>query len=208
MAFSVVSALDGHCGEDMNDGSCARSGTGGRRRCSLVGRNGGLRLASACAHPHMPRRRKSMQAAPGRRRQRLAESRPAQQLRTEPQCRWMGSRDIVLWRCSSRSFFWDCSLDRPGVDLDVEFCRTSFASSRARNGLAWDQLLPAKTPGPRPRTLWGTAGTGLLRRPVPQSRHHRSSPWPGSRSAWTRRTRRRPRSPTRFRRRHDAASRI
>ena len=144
--------------------------------------------------PHAPAEKKH-EAAAGLGRQRFAEGCHTQRLILGCD----GGRELEhagVSACSSGSFFSNRSLDRPGVNLDVE--------------LLADQASPAREHEPaRPATsrawrnaknvavdLVGAAWARLLRAPVQQSRLHRSWPWSGSRSASKRHTPRRPRSPS------------
>ena len=132
--------LHRHGCKDMNDGSCSSAivQVGWPRRQS--GCCGALQAATARAHPHMPRRRKSMKPASSLGRQRFTESGPAQSfvLRHDD-----GSTPrIVLGIRSSRSFFsCDRSLDRPGVDVEIEFLPDQLRQFARSHGLARNQLL-------------------------------------------------------------------
>src|ERR1700733_14314498 len=109
---------------------------GGRE---TVGRCGAHMVATARAHPHMPRRRKSsspVRASGGSASPRTARRRASYCATT------MDGSTNCCWGCSSGSFFSDDrSLDRPGVDVEAEFLPNQLREFARSHGLARNELL-------------------------------------------------------------------
>src|SRR5436305_4814688 len=131
---------------------------GGRDR---VGRCGAHMVASARAHPLMPRRRKSSSPV----RASGGSASPRTTPRKASYCATtMDDSTNSFWGCSSRSFFsGDCSFDRPGVDVEVELLPDQLRELARSHGLARDELLLDKRQR-LPSKLVRTARTALLRR--------------------------------------------
>ena len=97
-------------------------------------------VATARAHPPHAPAKKEQQPGTGFGRQRVAEGGAAQSfvLRYDVD----GSAELFLAAASSRSFFSsDRSLDRPGVDVEIEFLSNQLREFARSHGLARDELL-------------------------------------------------------------------
>src|SRR5262252_10315675 len=96
-------------------------------------------VATARAHPHMPRRRKSsspVRASGGSASPRAAARKASYCVTT------MDDSANCCWRCSSGSFFsGDRSLDRPGVDIEAELLPNQLRDLARSHGLARNELL-------------------------------------------------------------------
>src|SRR5580692_1304685 len=109
---------------------------GGRE---IVGRCGAHMVATARAHPHIPRQRKS--SSPVRTSGGSASPRAAPH-RASYCATTMDDSANCCWRCSSGSFFsGDCSLDRPGVDVEGELLPHQLRELASSHGLARHELL-------------------------------------------------------------------
>src|SRR3954447_2148023 len=104
-----------------------------------VGRCGAHMVATARAHPHIPPRRKSsspVRALGGSASPRTAPRRASYCATT------MDDSANCCWRCSSGSFFSsDRSLDRSGVDVEVELLSNQLRECASSHGLARNELL-------------------------------------------------------------------
>ena len=126
-----------------------------------AGCSNALMVANARAHPHMPRRRKSISPARASGGNAFAEGGAAQSFVLRYNDGWLGR--IVLCSSSSRRFFSsDRSLDRPGVYVEVEFLPNQLCEFARPHGLARDELLFDERQCLALQFM-GTAWTALLR---------------------------------------------
>src|ERR1051325_71492 len=123
-----------------------------------VGCGGAHIVATARAHPHIPRRRNS--SSPVRTSGGSASPRAAAR-RASYCATTMDDSANCCWRCSSGSFFsGDGALDRPGVDVEIEFLPNQLRELASSHGLAGNELLLDECQCLASKFMW-TTGTAL-----------------------------------------------
>ena len=153
--------IDDHGGQDTNDGSVLfryRPVRWPRASWPLRCTHGGHRPRPS-AHATAEKEQQPVRASGG-------SPSPAAAARRASYCATtMDGSANCCWRCSSGSFFsGDRSLDRPGVDVEIELLPNQLASSRARTGspatsCCWTNASawPRSLCGPRGPRFCGTS---------------------------------------------------